>query len=405
MMSRLPPADQTGPQGPLDGYRIVEFAANLAAPVASMLLADQGADVVKVESGAGDQMRYTGARRTSVPDLATLFLNANRNKRSVVLNLKSDEGVSRAKALIASADVVIQNFRPGVMERLGLGYEDARKLRPEIVYLSVSGVGTTGPDVERKVYDPVIQAMSGIGFILQDAAGEPHLIGSPVVDILTAYTAWQAVTAALLHRERTGNGQHVQVSMLKAALSFFWVSGMSSHTLVGDDVINKRPRARTKTLYRTSDDHIMVASLSNDEFAALARALERPDLSTEPRFASLNDRIQNCEALAEEIGAELEKRPTAHWLERLRAEDAIFSRVNPLEALHLDPQIAAIGAITEREHPHAGRYRQASHPVDFGSGTPGLRWHAPALGEQTEAILAELGEAAKDHAGRSDKVG
>lgn len=377
--------------GPLSGYRVLELGANLTGPVATMLMADQGADVIKLETAGGDQLRHLGARRDGVRGMGTMFLNANRNKRSVVLDLKSGEGLAQALDLAASCDVVVQNFRPDVLERLGLGYDAVRGRRPDIVYVSIDGVGDTGPDRNRRVYDIVVQGLSGFAGVQADrVSGEPQTVQNAVVDKITAMAVWQAATAALLHRERTGHGQHVRVSMLNVALSFLWPEAMGASTLIGDDVVPGGAMAAVRYVYPTRDGHILLGFMSNDEFAGACRALEAVELVTDERFSTPGLRFQNAALLNTLIADRLAARDTAEWLDRLRAEDAVFAPVNRPETIHLDPQIQAIGALAVHEHPAVGAYRQPVHPVRFGQGTTGLRRHAPALGEHTEEVLAEL---------------
>lgn len=378
-------------EGPLSGYRILEMGANLTGPVATMLMGDQGADVIKLETASGDQLRHLGARRQGVEGMGTMFLNANRNKRSVVLDLKSPQGLEQALALAASCDAVVQNFRPGVLDRLGLGYEAVRSRRRDIIYVSIDGVGDVGPDRDRRVYDIVVQGLSGFAGVQADRdTGQPQTVQNAVVDKITALAVWQATTAALLHRERKAQGQHVRVSMLNVALSFLWPEAMGASTLIGDDVRPGGAMAAVRYVYPTKDDHILVGFMSNEEFAAACRALERVELIEDARFTNAGLRFGNAGALNVIVADCLVQRTTAEWLDRLRAEDAVFAPVNRPEGIHLDPQVQAIGALVEHSHPVAGAYRQPVHPVRFGSGSASLRRHAPGLGEHTDEVLAEI---------------
>lgn len=378
--------------GPLSGYRILEFGANLTGPIATMLMGDQGADVIKVETGTGDQLRYGGDARKGVVGLNTMFLNANRNKRSVVLDLKRKEHLEAAIALAKSSDVVVQNFRPGVSERLGLGYDAVRRVRPDIVYVSIDGVGDVGPDKDRRVYDIVVQGLSGFAGVQADGAtGEPRIVQNAVVDKATALAVWQATTAALLHRERTGEGQHVRVSMLNVALSFLWPEAMGRATLDGDDVTRGGSMASVRYCYETADGHILVGFMSNDEFAAVARVIGREDLVADPRYAHVGLRFANAASLNEAVAEAIRHIPTAELLEKLRGADAVFAPVNRAETITEDPQIRAIEALVEREHPVVGRYRQPVHPVRFEASPAALDRHPPILGEHTEEVLRELG--------------
>lgn len=382
------------PGGPLSGFRILEMGANLTGPFATMLLGDQGADVIKLETATGDQMRYAGDSRQGVEAMGTMFLSLNRSKRSIVLNLKTEEGVAQARKLAATCDVVVQNFRPGVVDRLGLGYEDVRSLKPEIIYVSIDGVGDTGPDKDRRVYDIVVQGMSGFAGVQADRdTGEPRTIQNAVVDKTTGLVVAQAVTAALLQRSRTGQGQHVRVSMLNVALSFLWPEAMGASTLIGEGIRSGGSMAGVRYVYPTLDGHILLGFVSNDEFAAVCRAIERPELLDDPRFNGVGHRFANARELNPLIVERIAEKSTVEWLNLLRAEDAVFAPVNRPDAVHLDPQIVAIGALAEHDHPLAGRYRQPVHPVRFAGSVTPLARHAPSLGQHTDEILAELEQA------------
>src|SRR5206468_3189291 len=259
--------------GPLYGYRIVDLTSNVAGPLATMILADQGADVIKVEApDGGDATRAGGNRRTAS------FLNNNRNKRSIVLDLKTAGGMQALLRLAAGADVFVQNFRPGVAERLGVGEEAVRAVSPKIVYVSISGFGEKGPYAEKPAYDPVIQGFSGLATV-QAGSDEvrPRLLRTILPDKLTAITASQAITAALLARERTGEGQHVRLSMLEAVVAFLWSSDMGSQTFVGDEPAHQEAASAIDLIYETADGYMTAAALTDRQWAGLARAAERPE--------------------------------------------------------------------------------------------------------------------------------
>ncbi len=230
-------------KGPLSGYRIIDVTQMLSGPMATMILGDQGADVIKVEPpGTGDLTRGMGAGSRGIPPT---FAIINRNKRSMALNLKDHRGLAVMKHLIAGADVFVQNFRPGRAERMGLGEAELRRLKPDLIYVSISGFGDRGPYVERRVYDPVIQALSGLAAIQTDhKTGRPQMMRLIIPDKVTALTAAQAITAALLARERTGEGQHVRLAMLDAVIAFLWPEGMARHTFVSSKPSPSRPASR-----------------------------------------------------------------------------------------------------------------------------------------------------------------
>ena len=300
--------------GPLNGIRIIEVTSMLTGPWATSILGDQGADVIKVEvPGVGDHTRSAGADRGGLP---VNFLNINRSKRSLTLNLKNQQGVSVLKRLAATADVFVQNFRPGVVERLGIGEPDIRKASPKVIYMSMSGWGEHGPLAQKPVYDPVIQALSGLTTIQAGSDdARPRLIRTILPDKLTAVVASQAITAALLTRERTGKGQHVRLSMLDAVLNFLWASDMGGQTYVDDPVSNQAAASFIDLIYETKDGYMTVSTMGNKEWLALSRAFERPDLLKDPRFKTPQLRDQNVNERLALVQAELKTKTTAKWLE------------------------------------------------------------------------------------------
>jgi crotonobetainyl-CoA:carnitine CoA-transferase CaiB-like acyl-CoA transferase len=375
--------------GPLAGIRIVDLSAVISGPLATMLLADQGAEVIKVEPRAGDITRYGGFAHGGI---SAFFANANRGKRSLAVDLDQPAGREIVLRLVARADVFVQNFRPGAVERMGLGESELRKLRPDLIYVSISGFGESGPYASQRVYDPIIQGLTGnIAVQRHHRSGERDLVRNIVCDKSSAYTAAQAITAALFARERGAGGQHVRVAMLDASLAFFWPDGMLRHTFAGDA---SAPGATLYELYRlaeTSDGQILVFAASDVEFAGFCRAIDRPELADDPRFKTLPDRLRNAAAMMSMQEEELRKRPSRVLLERLVAEGVPCGPVHELEQVLADPQIAANGAIVESVHPHAGPMRQPRPPARFDR-TPAVAGSpAPLLGEHSDAILAELG--------------
>jgi len=378
--------------GPLAGYRVLEFGTNVSAPFAAMLLGDQGADVIKVETAGGDQTRGAGSLRSGVAGISSYFMNVNRNKRSIVVDLKAADGLAAVSALAATCDVVIQNYRPGVADRLGIGYEAIKALRPNIVYVSIDGMGTAGTAAKRRVYDIVIQAMSGFAATQAPiATGVPALVNNAVTDKITALNVWQGVTAALLHRERTGLGQHVQVSMLDAALAFLWPDAMTGITFTGDGVIKLASPAEIKFIHPTKDTHIVVGFFGPDEWAALCNVTGMSELIDEPRFRTLKDRLENIADVNRILSTAFLSRTTAEWVPLLEAADAVFAPVNSPDDLLQDRAIAEAGILEDFDHPATGGYRQPRHPVRFSETPASIRSHAPMLGADTADILGELG--------------
>lgn len=377
--------------GPLDGVRIIDCSAVISGPLGTMTLADQGADVIKVEPPAtGDITRTPWFSRGG---LSALFANANRGKRSIALDLQQEQGRDILKKLVSDADVLVQNFRPGAMERLGLGEPDLRAINPDLIYVSISGFGESGPYAERRVYDPVIQGLTGQIAVqrLPGGSGPVDLIRHIVCDKSTALTAAQAITAALFARERGQGGQHVRVAMIDAGLAFFWCDGMLAHTFVGDGV---EPAAALYDIYKlreTADGPMVIFAVSDSEFHGMARALKREDLIEDPRFTTLGDRIQNIEVLEEIINSEFAKWPSAELVERLVAEDVPAGPVHSLEEVITDPQIAHNESIVEYDHPHAGRIRQPAPAAKFDRTQASVGRPPPMLGEHTDEVLGELG--------------
>ena len=378
--------------GPLHGYRIVDLTTNVSGPLATMILADQGADVIKVENPqGGDHTRASANRRGG---FSASFLNNNRNKRSIVLDLKTDAARAALLKLAGTADVFVQNFRPGVVERMGLGEEVIRAVAPRIIYVSISGFGERGPYAEKPAYDPVVQAFSGLATIQAGSDAErPRLIRTILPDKLTAITASQAITAALLARERTGQGQHVRLSMLDAVLAFLWSSDMAAQTFVGDEAPQQEAASVIDLIYATADKFISVAVQTDRQWLGLTRALERPEWRDDPRFISSALRQQNIDdrlRLTQEV---LLTRPAAEWLERLTREDVPCVPVLTRNEVIHHPQVIGNELVVETEHPAAGRLRQARAAARFSLTPASIRRGAPALGEHTSEILQALGYA------------
>src|SRR5207302_8713794 len=279
--------------GPLHGFRIVDLTSNVSGPLATMILADQGAEVIKVEAPDGDSTRAGANRRGG---FSAGFLNNNRNKRSIALDLKSPAALEALKRLAAGADAFVQNFRPGVADRLGVGEATIRAVAPNIVYVSISGFGEKGPYAQAPAYDPVIQGFSGLATVQAGSDRErPRLVRTILPDKLTAITASQAITAALLARERTGEGQHVRLSMLEAVLAFMWSSDMGSQTFVGEEPARQEAASAFDLIYETADGYMTVAALTDRQWAGLARVAERPEWLEDERFKSSALRQKNID--------------------------------------------------------------------------------------------------------------
>jgi crotonobetainyl-CoA:carnitine CoA-transferase CaiB-like acyl-CoA transferase len=374
--------------GALDGYRIIDVTQMISGPVATRILADQGADVIKVEPPMGDLTRgLGGARRKYSP----IFATTNRNKRSVVLDLKQERGVAALLRLVAGADVFVQNFRPGVAERMGLGESALRAVAPNIIYTSISGFGDSGPYAGKRVYDPVIQALSGLASIQGGSSGRPRMLRLIVPDKLTAVTAAQSITAALLSRERTGRGQHVRLAMLDAVVSFMWPEGMARYTYMGDGIGQSRVPERRDLVFETKDGYMTAGTVALREWQAFCRAAEKPEWLEDPRFSSTAGLVKHADARLELMADVLSTGTTAEWTERLDAAGVPCAPILTREELLEHPQILENELIVESEDEHVGRMRQPRPPERFDVTPSELRRSAPLLGEHTAELLAEAG--------------
>jgi len=378
------------PPGPLHGFRIIDLTSNISGPLATMILADQGADVIKVENPQGGD--HTRASANLRGGFSATFLNNNRNKRSIVLDLKTATAREALLKLTATADVFVQNFRPGVAERMGMGEAAIRAVAPKIVYVSISGFGDTGPYGAKPAYDPVVQALSSLATIQAGSDTErPRLVRTILPDKLTAVTASQAITSALLARTRTGQGQHVRLAMLDAVLAFLWSSDMAGQTFVGDEKPQQETASSIDLIYATADHYISAAVQTNRQWIGLTRALDHPEWLDDPRFRTPALRQQNIDDRLRMTQQVLLTRPAAEWLDRLTDQDVPCAPVLTRSQVIHHPQVIANETLVETQHQAAGRLRQARPAARFSETPAGIRSGAPALGEQTHEILTEVG--------------
>jgi crotonobetainyl-CoA:carnitine CoA-transferase CaiB-like acyl-CoA transferase len=378
--------------GALDGYRIIDVTQVISGPLATRILGDQGADVIKVEPPVGDILRHMGGKG----GLAPTFTTTNRSKRAIVLDLKNEHAIETLKRLVATADVFIQNNRPGAAERMGIGEAALRAVNPKLIYVSISGFGEEGPYSHKRVYDPLIQGMSTLAEIQGGPGNRPSLVRVIVPDKVTALTASQNITAALLARERTGKGQHVRLSMLDAVLAFVWPEGMAYHTFVSPDLKKPKQVARRDLVYETSDGYVVVSTVAHREFQGFCRAAGRNDLLEDPRFTTTAGLVAHAKERLDLMAEIILERTTDHWLEVLDAEDVPCAPVLTRDVVHEHPQVIANGIIVEDEHPVVGLVRQA-RPAERMDGTPSeISRPAPTLGQHTDEVLAELGLSATE---------
>jgi crotonobetainyl-CoA:carnitine CoA-transferase CaiB-like acyl-CoA transferase len=379
--------------GPLSGIKVVDISAVISGPWCCQVLADQGAEVIKIEPhGIGDITRI-GAYR--VGDISPMYASANRGKRSVALDLSKREGIEVVKRLVADADVFVQNFRPGAVERMGIGPDDLRAVNPGLVYVSISGFGPSGPYRDFRVYDPVIQAISGVVSVQQSAdIPIPDLIRTLVCDKATALMAAQAVTAALFARLRgDAQGQHLVIPMLDASLYYLWPDVYMKHTFTGPDTVPGPLLYQIYRLQPTSDGHVVYFAASDAEWIGLCAALGHPEWWEDPRVNQVAERTkpQNFEWIGGLIEAAFLELTTAEAIERLRAHEVPSAPVLSLDEVFEDPQVVHNGVIHHWEHPTAGPARMARPPVRFSDTQHEPVWAADALGGSTEAVLAAHG--------------
>src|SRR6202051_4538746 len=375
--------------GAMDGVRVLDLTTMVAGPVATMMLADQGADVIKVESPRGDLMRHFSRGRNG---MNASFLSCNRNKRSLAVDLKSDDGLQILKRLIATAQVFVHNFRPGIAERIGLGEEVVRAVRRDIVYVSITGYGTKGPYANQRAYDPVIQALSGLAEIQRDRdTGRPRMIRTIIADYTTALAAAQAITAALFARQRSGQGQHVRISMLDAMISYLWAEAMPSLTFVGEEHDPSDREMGPDLVFATQDRYITAAALSDDEWSGMCRALKRQDLIDDPRFRTARDRSITAVERRELASPEFDHWTAAEILSRLLANDVPSAPALSRFELIQERQVRDSGILEEQQSENFGTVRLPRPAAQFDRTPARIRTMAPLLGADNAAILAELG--------------
>ena len=377
--------------GPLDGVRIIDVSEVISGPLAVMMLAEQGADVIKVEPPRyGEQSRQLSNYRAG---MAALYVNCNHGKRSIGLDLKTAEGLEIFYDLVRSADVFVQNWRPGAADRLRIGEKELRAIKPDLVYASITGFGDDGPYAARRGYDPIFQALTG--FVAAQINPEipiPDLVRNAVVDKATSLSLAQAITAALFARERGAPGQHVRVSMLDAGLMFFWPDGMLRHTLVGDDVENFLVPGERYQLAPTADGQLVYWAGTAEQIRGSLRAVGRDELADHPS--------QRGPAMLEDESLQARTQALAEGLARMTTEEA-YRRLVEFEVpaapilshkeVLIDPQIQHNGTVIEAEHPVYGRYRRVRQAARFSETIPPTTPPAALYAEHSDEILDELG--------------
>jgi crotonobetainyl-CoA:carnitine CoA-transferase CaiB-like acyl-CoA transferase len=371
-----------------------------------MFLADQGAEVIKIEPLGGDITRRSRQSISASGEFSALFVSTNRGKRSLALDLKRPEAAKIMRKLIAGSDVLVQNFRPGTMERLGFGEPALRELNPRLIYVSISGVGESGPYAKKRVYDPIIQALSGFADLqAEPKTRRPQMIRTIVADKTTAIFAAQAVTAALFARERTGEGQHIRLAMLDTMIAYLWPEAMTQYTVVGWEATTADPTARPDLIFETADGYITVGTISDSEWQGFCAASGRSGLAEDPRFNTPGGRAVNATERILLMAKIIKDHPTAEWLERLDANDVPSAPVLRRNEVIANEQVVARELIVELDHPDIGPVRQAKPAARFDRTPAQIQGPAPRIGEHSAAILSELGlEAAEIERLAAEKI-
>jgi len=378
--------------GPLSGVQVIDLTSVVSGPFATMFLADQGADVVKVEPLGGDITRRSRQSVDPTGQFSALFISTNRGKRSIAVDLKQPQGIEILRRLIARADVLVQNFRPQVMERLGLGESAMRALNPRLIYVSISGAGDSGPYAEKRIYDPIIQGLSGFADIQsQPVTNRPQMIRTIVCDKTTAVFTAQAVSSALYAREKSGQGDHIQVAMLDTMISYLWPEGMMQYTVVGAETTAADPNDRPDLVFKTSDGYITAGTISDSEWQGFCRASGDPELAKDPRFATPSARSVNATARINKMAEYIAQHTTAEWLERLDAADVPCAPILRRGEIVHNEQVVARDIIAEFDQPMVGRVRQPKPAARFEINRAAIGGPAPRVGEHSREVLRELG--------------
>jgi formyl-CoA transferase/CoA:oxalate CoA-transferase len=375
----------------LSGIRVLDLGRHVAGPTAAMWLGDLGADVIKIESPEGDDGRKSGPPFFNGE--SAFFLSANRNKRAIVLDLKTPEGAEIFHRLAATADVVVENFRPGVMEKLGIGFETVSASNPGIIYCSISGFGSDGPDAWRPGLDQIIQGFSGLMSITGFEGGEPTRVGIPIADLLTGLFGAYGILAALYARQQTGRGQRVETSLLESMVGMLafqalrYLNGAGIPPPAG----NHHPLNAPYGVYRAKDGYLTIGGTGEKRWNLLCQVLEAPRLLSDPRFLTNGDRYQHRHELAEEINAVLQAKTVAEWERLLNDVGVPSGPVYTLDQALDHPQVRHREMVVEREHPTAGLIKLLGMPVKLSETPAGVQRVPPLFGQHNDEVLAELG--------------
>ncbi len=375
--------------GPLTGLKVLDLTGMVSGPVAAMMLADQGAEVIKVEPINGELVRHMAAPHNGVNPV---FFSCNRGKKSIALDLKSEGGKKILLKLASEADIFMQNFRPGAIERMGFGEDVIRKLNEKIIYVSISGFGNKGPYANSRVYDPVIQALSGATDIQADReTGKPKMFRIIIADKVTALTTAQAISSALYAREKHGTAQHIELSMLDCMLSFFWPEGMAGIVYAENEIDVRKLQGTQDLIYQAEDKYLTAGAVSDAEWKGMCKALKREDLIDDERFATPAGRVANAQIRKEITGKEIAKWKSSEILKRLQEEGVPSAPLLDRMELLDNDQILANESILRVNIDGFGEVRQARPAARFSKTPSELSRPAPKLGEHSFEILSSLG--------------
>lgn len=376
-------------KGPLSGITVIDLTAMISGPVCTMMLGDQGADVIKVEPLAGELTRKVGKQKNG---MTTSFLCANRSKRSITLNLKDKKGINILKKLIKNADVLVQNFRPGTMKRMGLNYEDVKNINKEIIYVSISGFGEKGPYANHRVYDPVIQALSGLADIQRDQKTNfPKMVRTIIPDKTTGMAAAQAISSALFYKERYGKGQHIKLAMLDVMIAYLWPEGSASLSFVGEEGDPSDGQMGLDLVFETKDiKYITAGAVTDKEWLGMCEALERKDLLNDPRFNNPRARFENKTERRLLIAEEIKKHNSEEILFKLHKNEVPSAPILTRTELLKNEQIVANEIIEFHTSKIFGTIR-SPRPAPIYSNSPiNGKQLAPLMGENSREILKEI---------------
>ena len=383
---------------PLEGIRVLDLTRALAGPYCTMMLGDLGADVIKVERpGYGDESRgwgppFVGEPYGPYPGESAYFVSTNRNKRSITINLKEPAGQEIVRKLIARSDVFVENFRTGVLDGMGLGYEGLRAVNPRLIYCSISGYGRTGPYAARPGYDFVIQAEGGFMGITGPEEGPPYRVGVPIIDITAGMFSATAILAALRARDITGEGQHIDLSLLDTQVAL--LANVASNYLVGGTpprrLGNAHPNITPYEAFRARDRWFALAAANQRQWAILCDVIGQPELKDDPRFADNSARVQNRAALRKLLNAAFQAREADDWLDQLREAGLPCGPINAIPEVFAHPQAKPRCLAVEADHPTAGTVRFPGFPYKLSQTPATVRRPPPMLGEHTEGVLVEL---------------